>query len=82
MAKNNSKQKDKLAQDLDASIAKLDGALKSLKLSVDVIQKGDGKYPFWNGTNACSVMKTTLTLYQTNHSLLQRIKECRGSLKK
>ena len=82
MANNNAKQKDKLAQDLEVSIAKLDGALKSLKLSVDQIQKGDGKYPFWNGANACSVMKSTLALYQTNHSLLQRIKECRGAIKK
>ena len=82
MAKKNSKQKDKLAEDLDVSIAKLDGALKSLKRSVDLIQKGDGKYPFWNGTNACSVMKTTMTLHQTNISLLQRIKECRGAIKK
>ena len=45
MAKNNNsvKQKDKLVLDLESQMDRLDEALKSLKGSIDVIQKGNGK---------------------------------------
>jgi len=84
MAKNNNsnKQKDKLVLDLETQMSRLDDALKSLKESVDVIQKGNGKFAYWNGSNACTVIKNTLTQYQTNKELLQYIKECKSALKK
>lgn len=84
MAKNNNnaKQKDKLVLDLEAQMARLDESLKSIKESVDVIQKGNGKFAFWNGNNACIVIKNILTQYQTDKELLQYIKECKSALKK
>ncbi len=79
---NINKQKDKLVVDLENNIKKLDDALDSLKVSVDQLQKGDGKFPYWNGSNACTVLKTTLTQYQIDKSLLKNIRECKGSIKK
>ena len=84
MAKNNNsvKQKDKLVLDLESQMDRLDEALKSLKGSIDVIQKGNGKFPYWNGSNACIIIKNTLTQYQTDKELLKYIKECKSALKK
>ena len=84
MAKNNNsnKQKDKLVQDLENQISRLDEALKSLKDSVNTIQKGNGKFAYWNGNNAYTMIKTTLTQYETDKALLQLIKECKGAIKK
>lgn len=80
--KSNNKQTEKLLSDLDSCVNKLESALESFKESVDKIQEGDGKFPYWNGANACNVMKNAVTQYNNNVSLLQHIKKCQSSIKK
>ena len=84
MASNNSlnKQKDKLIQDLNDNIAKLEVSLDSLKESVDELQNGNGKYPYWNGENAVSLIKNALSQYNYDKSLVNNIKDCQGAIKK
>jgi ABC-type enterochelin transport system substrate-binding protein len=79
--KGNNKQAAALVQDLDKQIQKLEEALKSLKESVDAIQVGDGKFPYWNGGNAYSIIKNALSQYDTDMVLLDYIKSCQGSIK-
>lgn len=79
---NNNKQKDKLVQNLDTQIKKIEEALESLKKSAMEIQNGDGKQPYWNGNNAQSILKTTLSQYEMDKDLLSYIQECKESIKK
>lgn len=83
MASNNSlnKQKDKLIQDLNDNITKLDNSLDSLKESLDELQNGDGKFPYWNGSNAITVIKSALTQYNFDKALVNNIKDCQGAIK-
>ena len=79
--KNNVRQKEKLFQDLESRIDKMNTSLDSLKESIDMIQMGDGISPYWNGNNACSVLKSLTTQYDANKALIQYIIECKGSAK-
>lgn len=79
---DNSKQKDKLIYDLDMHVSRIEKALASMKKSIDELQVGNGKFPYWNGTNACNVLKTSLTQYQTDVGLLINIAECKSKIKK
>lgn len=79
--KNNTKQKEKLFQELESSIEKLNSSLVSLKESIDTIQEGEEGVPYWNGNNACSILKTILTQYDMNKALLEYINECKESVK-
>jgi hypothetical protein len=81
MANSLYKQKEKLVKDLDTNINKLDEALSSLKKSLDDMQVGDGKFPYWNGGNAYSIIKNALSQYDTDMVLLDYIKSCQGSIK-
>lgn len=82
MANSLYKQKEKLVKDLDTNITKLDEALSSLKESLDKMQDGDGKFPYWNGNNACVTLKNAFSQYRVNIDLLPKIKECQASIKK
>ena len=79
MANNN--KKDKLFDDLVSTMKKADDALESLKASVDTLQNGDGNFPYWNGSNAHSILKNTLTQYYIDKSLLENISNCKLSSK-
>ena len=79
--KNSTKQKEKLFQELESCIEKMDSSLDSIKDSVNQIQVGDGNNPYWNGYNACSTVKTILTQCQMNKALLDYVKECKESIK-
>lgn len=83
MASNNSlnKQKDKLVQDLEDNIVKLEKSLKELKESIDKLQTGDGKYPYWNGNNAFTIIKGALSQYNFDSALVENIKDCQGAIK-
>lgn len=78
---DNMKQKEKLVCDLDEQIAMILEGLTSMKKSIDEIQNGNGKHPYWNGSNAYSVLKTALTQYETNLDLIGKIQECQEKIK-
>lgn len=82
MVNNQKKQKDKLIQDLDVQIHKIEGALTSLKGSVEELMAGDQHTPYWNGNNACSLFKNLLTQVDVDQNLLQDINECKSLIKK
>lgn len=76
------KQKEKLVSDLDVQLSKVENALASMKKSIDVLQSGNGKFPYWNGSNAYSIVKTALTQYQNDLNLIRNINECKAKIKK
>lgn len=76
------KQKDKYLKDLDLQVHKIEDALVSLKKSLQEIQVGDGKFAYWNGSNACSTIKTALTQYSSDLELLKVVAECKSKIKK
>jgi len=84
MAGNNSlnKQKEKLMMELENNLVKLEEALPSLKDSLDMLQEGDGKYPYWNGVNAINSIKNGLTQCQYDLELVKNIRECQSAIKK
>ena len=84
MAKNNNnnKQKERLIHELDVNIDKVQDTLAAFREAIDKIQNGDGETSYWNGSNACSIIKTALTQYEVDVSLLSHIKECKEAIKK
>ena len=78
----NTKQKEKLINDLETQISKIDKALTSMKKSVDDLQVGNGKFSYWNGSNACLMVKNVLMQYNTDKELLKNLSECRSKIKK
>ena len=81
MAKNNTKQKEKLYQDLEDCCEKLSNALEIFRKDIDAIQEGNGHIAYWNGNNAYSILKTSLVQYDMNKTLLDYINECKESTK-
>ena len=82
MANNNSKQKERLVQSLDIQIKKINSALDSMKESIEAIMVGENDTPFWNGYNAFSILRTSLTQYENDKALLGYINDCKASTKK
>ena len=80
--KGNNKQKEKLIQELNKHIGRIQDSLNSLKESVDTLQEGDGDTPYWNGNNAYSAIRNVLVQYEMDSTLLRYIQECQGSIKK
>lgn len=80
--KNNNKQKEKLFQDLDSCMERLEQSLEALKTSLDAVQVGDGNNPYWNGNNACAILKSCYMQHDTDQALLNYIKECKESTKR
>lgn len=81
MASKNNKQKEKLVEDLDMQLNKIENALQSLKDSVNTFQKGDGKQPYWNGANAYNFTKNSLAYIDNSSALLKYLTDCRKSIK-
>ena len=82
MSSGLNKQRNRIVRDLDSNVKDLEKALNSFITSLNDLQVGDGKYPYWNGTNACVTVKNALAQYRTNAALLQKIKECQSAIKK
>ena len=78
----NNKQKDKLIEDFDKELEKLNKSLGYLQSSINAIQTGDGKEPYWNGENACTVIKNSLSQLYSDYDLLNRLCQCKMSIKK
>lgn len=81
MASKNNKQKDKLVNDLDAQLKKIDNSLKSLKDSMQVLQEGTGNKPYWNGSNAYNFVKSTLGYIDNDTTLLNYLTDCKKNIK-
>ena len=79
--KKNNKQKEKVINDFELQIKKVDTALRSLKESINSLQEGDGTQPYWNGSNAYNMIKNTLAYIDSNTVLLQYLNECKKSIK-
>lgn len=84
MAKKNTsdKQNSKLISNLDNQIDKLKSELSEISDTINQIQKGNGKTPYWNGTNAYNIVKNALGQIDNDKVLLDYIVKCRKSIKK
>ena len=76
------KQKDKLIEDLDKELEKLNSSLGSFQKAIEAIQNGDGKDPYWNGENACNIIKNSLSQLYMDYDLLNHLCQCKTSIKK
>ncbi len=79
---NSDKQNSKLITNLDNEIGKLKDELSEISKIVDKIQCGDGKSPYWNGTNAYNLVKNMLGQVDNDKVLLDYIMKCKKSIKK
>lgn len=80
MASNN-KQKEKLVNDYDFQLKKIEAALHSLKDSVKSLQDGDESHPYWNGSNAYNTIKSILAYIDNDIALVNYLYECKKSIK-
>ena len=78
----NTKQKDKLIEEFDLELEQLNQTLGSFQKTIEALQVGDGDKPYWNGENACSVVKNSLTQLYSDYDLLNHLCQCRTSIKK
>lgn len=69
-------EKDKLVKDLEENTKKLENALDILKKDLDLIQKGNGNEPYWNGSAACGGLRLLLQQLDYDTTLLENVKEC------
>ena len=79
---SNNKQKDKLIEDFDLELDHLNQSLGLLQKSINGIQTGDGENPYWNGENACVMVKNALSQLYSDYDLLNHLCKCRESIKK
>lgn len=80
-SKKNNKQKEKIISDYELQVRKIDTALKSLKDSLNTIQEGNGKEPYWNGNNAYNTIKSALGYVDNCTVLLDYLNQCKESIK-
>lgn len=76
--KNNfSKNLDKdLAKKLNNEVQKFKGSLNKLQEDVDLLQKGDGINPYWNGENAYNWTMSCLAHIDHDKELLKHLEKC------
>lgn len=84
MAKNKTsdKQNSKLINNLDNQIDKIKKEIADINDTLTKIQNGNGKTPYWNGTNAYNIVKNALGQVDNDKVLLDYILKCRKSIKK
>ncbi len=66
----------KLAKSLRKEIDSLKANLDKFKDDVHKIENGDGKNPYWNGTNAYSCVSKSLEQIDYNKNLVNNLNKC------
>ena len=75
------KEKDKLEKNLTKQISRLKNATELLLTDVTMIQVGNGDEAYWNGEEACDVLKKLLVQIEKNKTLLESLEKCDKLLK-
>lgn len=65
-----------LSKRLNDEVLKFQKALLKLEKDVDMLQKGDGNNPFWNGKLACDWTKSCLAHIDHDKVLLSHLEKC------
>lgn len=65
-----------LSKRLNDEVIKFKKALTKLEKDVDMMQRGDGVTPFWNGKSACDWTKSCLAHIDHDKVLLDHLEKC------
>lgn len=65
-----------LSKRLNDEVLKFKKALTKLEKDVDMMQRGDGITPFWNGKSACDWTKSCLAHIDHDKVLLDHLEKC------
>ena len=66
----------KIVKSLKSEVNNFQNALSRFETNVALIQTGDGKKPYWNGTNAYYCVDKSLNQIDYDYNLLKNLNKC------